>query len=120
MCQGSEGVCHAARIHALRTNFVLRTGADAVVLPSSSDRYPHVRGSRRFDIQLQAGTRVRIKSTDALNRRPHLAQHARQGDVGVIGGPSHQSPQMAKLYVIVRFDNCGHDHRLLRDEIQEA
>lgn len=120
MCQGSKGVCHAARLHALHAKFVLRIGADTVVWPSSSDRYPHVRGSRRFHIQLQAGTRVRIKSTGALDRRPHLAQHARQGDVGVIGGPSRQSPKMAKLYVIVRFDNCGQDHRLLRDEIREA
>jgi hypothetical protein len=104
--------------HPRRGACVLRIGADAVVLPSSAARYPHVRGSRRFDIK--QGTRVRIKPTDALNRRPHLAQHARQGDVGVIGGPSHQSPQMARLYVIVRFDICGHDHRLLRDEISEA
>ncbi|MBI5289388.1 MAG: hypothetical protein HY873_10505 [Chloroflexi bacterium] len=44
-------------------------------------------------------------------------QHARQGDIGVLAGPSKQSPKMATLYVIVRFDACGHDHRMLRDEL---
>jgi hypothetical protein len=37
----------------------------------------------------------------------------------VINGPSKQSPKMSQLYVIVRFD-CGHDHRMLRDELQEV
>ncbi len=36
----------------------------------------------------------------------------------MIAPPSKQSPAMARLYVIVRFDQCGHDHRLLRDEIE--
>ncbi|HLB23016.1 MAG TPA: hypothetical protein VJP07_02895 [Dehalococcoidia bacterium] len=47
-------------------------------------------------------------------------QHARQGDVGIVAGPSKQSPKMATLYVIVRFDVCGHDHRMLKDELLEA
>ncbi len=47
-------------------------------------------------------------------------QHARLNDVGVVATPSKQSPKMATLYVIVRFDVCGHDHRLLTDELVEA
>jgi hypothetical protein len=47
-----------------------------------------------------------------------LLYHARQGDVGVVSPPSKQSPAMAKLYTIVRFDACGHDHRLLSDELE--
>jgi hypothetical protein len=40
--------------------------------------------------------------------------------VGVVAPPSKQSPAMARLYVIVHFEACGHDHRLLADEIEEA
>jgi hypothetical protein len=47
-------------------------------------------------------------------------QHARLRDVGVVAGPSKQSPQMSTLYVIVRFDACAHDHRLLPAELEEA
>ena len=50
--------------------------------------------------------------------RPHLLFHARQKDIGTVAPPSKQSPGMAKLYVIVHFDQCGHDHRLLEDEIE--
>jgi hypothetical protein len=47
-------------------------------------------------------------------------QHARQSDIGVVSGPSKQSPKMSSLYVIVRFEVCGHDHRMLRDELIEV
>jgi hypothetical protein len=50
--------------------------------------------------------------------RPHLLWHARQADIGVVSGPSKQSPAMSKLYTIVHFEQCGHDHRLREDEIQ--
>jgi hypothetical protein len=46
--------------------------------------------------------------------------HARRGDVGVVAAPSKQSPAMSELYVIVHFEGCGHDHRLLADEIEPA
>jgi hypothetical protein len=55
-----------------------------------------------------------------VDRRPHLSQHARLGDVGIVVPSSRQAPQMASLYVIVHFEQCGHDHRLLRDEIAEV
>jgi hypothetical protein len=64
--------------------------------------------------------RFRLKKTDSLEGRPHLLQHARMGDEGEISGPSKQSPQMSDLYVIVRFPACGHDHRLLQSEIEDA
>ena len=67
---------------------------------------------------IETGTAVRLR-TDKFNyRRPHLLLHARQGDTGVVAPPSRQSPGMARLYVIVHFDACGHDHRLLDDEIE--
>jgi hypothetical protein len=49
-----------------------------------------------------------------------LLFHARQGDVGVVAPPSKQSPAMAKLYIIVHFEQCGHDHRLLTEELDAA
>lgn len=64
------------------------------------------------------GTRVRLKPDLFAENRPHLLLHARQGDVGVIVGPSKQSPAMSRLYVIAHFDRCGHDHRLLPEEIE--
>ena len=66
------------------------------------------------------GTKVKIKQTPSVNGRPHLLQHARQGDVGTVAGPPQRSPKMANLYVIVRFDQCGQNHRLLKEEILEA
>jgi hypothetical protein len=47
-----------------------------------------------------------------------LLGHARQGDVGVVSGPSRQSPAMSMLYTIVHFDQCGHDHRLTEQELE--
>jgi hypothetical protein len=35
-----------------------------------------------------------------------------------VSPPSKQSPAMARLYVIVHFDACGHDHRLLGEELE--
>jgi hypothetical protein len=67
---------------------------------------------------LAQGTKVRLKEALFSYSRPHLLFHARQGDVGVVSPPSKQSPAMAKLYTIVRFDQCGHDHRLLDEELE--
>jgi hypothetical protein len=66
------------------------------------------------------GAKVKIKQTPSVNGRPHLLQHARQGDVGTVAGPPQRSPKMANLYVIVRFDQCGQNHRLLKEEILET
>lgn len=67
---------------------------------------------------IETGTRVRLKTGHFDYGRPHLLFHARQGDVGVVSPPSKQSPGMSRLYVIVHFDVCGHDHRLLEDELE--
>lgn len=67
---------------------------------------------------IETGTRVRLKPEYFTYSRPHLLYHARQGDIGVVSPPSKQSPAMAKLYTIVRFEQCGHDHRLLNDELE--
>lgn len=72
---------------------------------------------RAWEEVIETGTRVRLKPEFFTYSRPHLLYHARQGDVGVVAPPSKQSPSMAKLYTIVRFDQCGHDHRLLNDEL---
>lgn len=69
---------------------------------------------------IETGTRVRLRPEKFNYRRPHLLLHARQNDVGVIAPPSRQSPGMARLYIIVHFEACGHDHRLLDDEIETA
>jgi hypothetical protein len=64
------------------------------------------------------GARVRLRAEAFGYARPHLLWHARQGDVGIIAGPSRQSPAMSQLYTIVHFDQCGHDHRLLTEELE--
>ena len=69
---------------------------------------------------IETGTRVRLKPERFTYSRPHLLFHARQGDVGVVSPPSKQSPAMARLYIIVHFDQCGHDHRLLAEELDAA
>lgn len=66
------------------------------------------------------GMKVRIKEGPSLEGRPHLMRHAKMKDIGIVSGPAKQSPKMATLYVIVRFDDCGHDHRLLKDELEEV
>ena len=66
------------------------------------------------------GSRVRLRAESFGYARPHLLWHARQADVGVISGPSHQSPAMSQLYTIVHFSQCGHDHRLLVEELEHA
>jgi len=68
---------------------------------------------------IEYGTQVRLKP-EAFegNSRPHLQLHARHADIGVVSGPSRQSPGMSSLYVIVHFPCCGHDHRLLAPEIE--
>ena len=63
------------------------------------------------------GTRVRLKPEAFGYNRPHLLGHARKGDVGYVTEPSPQSPGMATLYVIIRFDNCEHSHRVLAAEL---
>jgi len=67
---------------------------------------------------INTGTRVRLKPELFSYSRPHLLFHARQGDVGTVAPPSKQSPAMARLYTIVHFEQCGHDHRLLMDELE--
>ena len=37
--------------------------------------------------------------------------------MGYVTEPSPQSPGMASLYVIIRFDNCEHSHRVLAEEL---
>jgi len=69
---------------------------------------------------IDTGTKVRLRPEKFNYRRPHLLFHARQRDEGVVAPPSKQSPAMARLYVIVHFVACGHDHRLLADEIEPA
>lgn len=77
------------------------------------------KGGRR-GLAIDTGTRVRIKPDVSIRSRPHLMLHARHGDVGVLGTQSKQSPAMSDLYVIVHFDICGRDHRLLESEIEPA
>jgi hypothetical protein len=77
-------------------------------------------GEQKAVAGLASGTRVKIKLMPSVSGRPHLLQHARQGDVGTVSGPPQRSPKMANLYVIVRFDQCGQNHRLLQEEIAEA
>jgi hypothetical protein len=69
---------------------------------------------------IKIGTRVRIKPEAVGERHPHLLGHARARDVGVLAPPPSQSPAMATLYVIVHFEECGQDHRLLPSEIGRA
>ena len=83
-------------------------------------RTPAVGQGGGWEADIKEGTRVRLKEEAFSERRPHLLQHARQSDVGVVAKPSKQSPAMSRLYVIVHFDRCGHDHRLLESEIERA
>lgn len=68
--------------------------------------------------EIERGTRVRLRAEAFGYGRPHLLWHARQGDIGVVSGPSKQSPAMARLYIIVHFEQCGHDHRLTDGELE--
>jgi hypothetical protein len=72
---------------------------------------------RRGGGTIETGTKVRLRPELFTYSRPHLLYHARSGDIGVVAPPSKQSPAMARLYVIVHFDQCGHDHRLLPAEV---
>jgi hypothetical protein len=74
-------------------------------------------GEQKADNIITTGTPVKIKLTPTVTGRPHLLQHARQGDVGAVAAPPQRSPKMANLYVIVRFEQCGQNHRLLQDEL---
>ena len=69
---------------------------------------------------INIGTRGRLRLESCSESRPHLLLHARQRDVGTVVESSRQSPAMAKLYTIVHFENCGHDHRLLDAELEYA
>ena len=77
------------------------------------------RRTRGGDV-IELATKVRLKPDAFGSNRPHLLWHARQRDIGVVSGPSKQSPGMSQLYVIVHFDQCGHDHRLTQDELEIA
>ena len=85
-----------------------------------NQRTPTSRPGQGREDKIQEGTRVRLKEDAFSEHRPHLLQHARQNDVGVVAAPSKQSPAMSRLYVIVHFDRCGHDHRLLESELELA
>jgi len=61
---------------------------------------------------------VKLKAEAFGYGRPHLLWRARQGDVGIVSGPYRQSPAMSRLYTIVHFEQCGHDHRLTEDELE--
>jgi hypothetical protein len=67
---------------------------------------------------IETGTKVRLVPERFSYSRPHLLVHARQADIGTVSPPSKQSPAMSRLYVIVHFDQCGHDHRLLPEELE--
>lgn len=67
---------------------------------------------------IEQGTKVRLRPELFSYSRPHLLFHARQRDIGVVSPPSKQSPAMARLYTIVHFEQCGHDHRLLSEELE--
>jgi hypothetical protein len=67
---------------------------------------------------ISPGTAVRLKQDAFAYNRPHLLGHARKGDVGHVAGPSPQSPGMSRLYVIIKFANCVHTHRVLAEEIE--
>jgi hypothetical protein len=69
---------------------------------------------------IKHGARVRLNQAALPEDRPHLQQHARQGDIGTVSAPSKQSPRMAQIYIIVRFDGCGQAHRLLAHELEPA
>lgn len=69
---------------------------------------------------MEHGTRVRLKREPFRSGRPHLRVHARDGDIGVVAPPSEHSPGMAQLYIIVHFDRCGRDHRLLESELERV
>jgi hypothetical protein len=69
-------------------------------------------------LAIRTGTRVRLRAERFSYSRPHLLFHARQQDVGEVSPPSRQSPAMARLYIIVRFDGCGRSHRVLEDELE--
>ena len=75
-------------------------------------------GIRAREGAIEEGTRVRLNAAAFDHRRPHLLLHARRHDVGTVARPSKRSPGMSQLYVIVRFDQCEHDHRLREDEIE--
>ncbi len=77
-----------------------------------------MRAIRAREGTIEQGTRVKLNAAAFDHRRPHLLWHARRQDVGTVVRPSKQSPQMSQIYIIVRFDQCGHDHRLREDEIE--
>jgi hypothetical protein len=61
---------------------------------------------------------VRIKPKAAVQSRPHLLAHARQSDIGIVAPRSGRWPGASHPYVIVHFDVCDSDHRLLESEIE--
>ena len=71
-----------------------------------------------WGVAIEIGTKVKLRPERFTYSRPHLLLHARQGDVGEVTPPSRQSPSMARLYIIVRFDGCDRSHRVLEEELE--
>ncbi|HSX58419.1 MAG TPA: hypothetical protein VLE47_04090 [Candidatus Saccharimonadales bacterium] len=68
---------------------------------------------------VKPGTHIKVKADfDWKGRRPHLELHGRHGDIGTVVERPKQSPKMSDLYIIVDFQNCQHQHRLLEEEIE--
>lgn len=64
--------------------------------------------------------RVRIRQGLYWRMRTHLETHAFHRDVGVVVTGQQRAPKMAGLYTIVSFERCGHTHRLLEGELEDA
>jgi hypothetical protein len=69
---------------------------------------------------IKPGTRVRLRLDIQHTTRPHLDAHARHADVGVVLEPGSTPRVLMGLYVVVRFDVCRQNHRLLPEEIEPA
>ena len=67
---------------------------------------------------IKIGDCVRVRDTTEIASRPHLQQHARHADIGVVGPPHKQSPGMSALYEIVVFEGCPQHHRMLPEELE--
>ncbi len=122
-CNASERIS-TTQVH--RTDLAPELGSIRIVAAGISlgrlPAYPAATNggprTRAREDAIEEGTRVKLHAAAFDHRRPHLLWHARRHDVGMIARPSKQSPGMSQLYIIVRFDQCGHDHLLREDEIE--
>ena len=65
---------------------------------------------------MEVGTRVRIIEGRIDLKRPHLRQHAKNGDIGEVTTAHH--PGVPTGYIVVRFAQCVRGHRLLPEELE--